>query len=93
MCTFTKAELMGASYGTGKGTTARIMKEFFGWNDPVGSSHRAAAYTAAEIGEFLDLPARQLSKRLNEQVKQGNLSKTKYDTERVSRYSFISAGI
>lgn len=48
------------TYATGKGTTQHILDFLVG---------RSLGRTAAEIGEALKVPARQLSKRLAEQVK------------------------
>lgn len=52
-------------FGTGKGTTAAI-RTFF--------EDRNETYSAAEIAESIEVPARQINKRLNELVKSGFLS-------------------
>lgn len=53
-------------FGTGKGTTAKIT-EFF--------SDLGLGYTVEEVASAIDVPSRQLSKRMSELVKRGILSK------------------
>lgn len=60
-------------YGTGTGTTARI-REFF--------TGKSESFTVSQIGGALGLPSRQLSKRLAELVKLGDIGK---DAEGYSR--------
>lgn len=57
-------------FGTGKGTTAKI-REFF--------QDKNMSYSAAEVGEALGLPGRQLNKRLVELSDRGELNRTKVD--------------
>lgn len=54
-----------AVFGTGKGTTARILD--------VLATTPEGALTTKQIGEALSLPARQLNKRLREQELKGKV--------------------
>lgn len=70
------------TFATGKGTTAKIVAFYV-------DMHRKAGYTAEEISRSLEVPSRQLSKRLNELVKKGVLIKEERRLGRVAAYQHV----
>lgn len=66
-------------YATGKGTSARIVEVLAGIN-------LYAAMTAADIGDKLGLPGRQLSKRLRELEVKGKVKVSTSGADNKLRY-------